>query len=357
MTSLFDLTTSAQPAYVPNLTLWYRWHSSRGTLPEPWQSFDLKDVCDALGVPAWDTARGYRQENGGVSIVREETESERIISYRTTSVVLTERWQLGPDGDWWQVEYPVKSSSDLDALAEIALARSYEPDASKVAALRRRLGDNGIVGLELPRRPFSQLFLEWLGWGDGLMLLFDQADLIAEILTAMEAKLQALVQKLAQTADVVFVSPDNLDSQFISPGFFRQYLAGSYRRTADILHEHGGKLLVDTGGPIRQLLPLLAESGVNAIQGVSGPPQCDASLSEARALTHPQFTLWGGIAQDVLLDEFPYEDFEEQVRSAAHVAKTDRHMILGVADRVPIDANLDRLAAISEIISNEVRRT
>ena len=42
-------------------------------------------------------------------------------------------------------------------------------------------------------------------------------------------------------------------------------------------------------------LPLLAEAGVDGVEGIAGPPQSDITLAEARQLAGPGITLWGGI--------------------------------------------------------------
>ena len=47
----FDGSAGPHPLYVPDLTLWYQWHHSRGTLPVEWQNYTLVQIARALGVP------------------------------------------------------------------------------------------------------------------------------------------------------------------------------------------------------------------------------------------------------------------------------------------------------------------
>lgn len=349
--SQFGPRSKAQQFFLPNLTLWYDWHSARGTLPAEWQGWSLPQIASSLGVPAWLIARPFRIDSGNVEVYKTETASERLVRYRTKVGELTERWTLGPDGDWWQTEFPVKTASDLRTLLEIVALRRYVIDTTELAHKAAEAGEDGIVVLELPRRPFSQVFLEWLGWSDGLLLLFDAQELVAEIMAVLEAKLQHLVEQVAALPNQFVVSPDNLDAQFISPLFFHRYLADSYRRTTDALHAADKTLLVGTGGPIARLLQPLAETGVDGVEGISGPPQSDAGLAEARQLTGPAFTLWGGIPQDALLPDFDRDQFEALVAQAAREASNDSRAILGVADRVPIHADLDRLKALPALIA------
>lgn len=337
--------------YLPNLTLWYGWHSEHGTLPAAWQGWSLPQIARSLGVPAWLTARPYTIDWGAVEVQQSEAAGQRLIRYRTPAGELTERWTLGPDGDWWETEYPVKTADDLRLLLQIVAARRYVVDTAGLERLLAEVGDAGVVALELPRRPFSQVFLEWLGWSAGLLLFFDAQDLVEEILAVLEDQVQALVAQIASLPGTIVVSPDNLDAQFVSPSFFKRYLAASYRRTADLLHAHDKVLLAGTGGPIRKLLAPLAAAGVDGLEGVSGLPQSDATLAEARSVVGPDFTLWGGIPQDALLPDFDHSQFEAIVAQAVREASADPRAILGIADVVPIHADFARLQALPLLLA------
>lgn len=344
----FSGEAGERPVYLPDLTLWYDWHQGKGTLPNQWKSYSLPEVARALGAPVWLVARPWRVETPGVQVVTTETEGERVVRFETPAGILVARWKLGPDGDWWQTEYPVKTREDLPAAQELARARSYAVDPADLARLRGMVGDDGVLALELPRRPYSDLLHEFLGWSEGLLLVSEPA--VGEIVTGLELKLQELVQEMATLPGHLILSPDNLDSQYISPTVFQAYLADSYRLTADVLHQHNKHLLVHVGGPVKHILALLAGVGVDGVEGISRPPQGDVSLAQAREIAGADLTLWGGIPQDFLLDIHDREEFETAVLQAAQEAKGDRRVILGVADRVPVDAELARLEAIPALI-------
>ena len=340
-----------RPLYLPNLTLWYGWHAAHSTFPAGWQGWSLPEIARSLGVPVWLSVRPFRIDPGEVSVEKTQAGRQRVIRYNSPAGVLTECWTLGPGDDWWQTEFPVKTAADLPLLLRIVSARRYVLDLSEFERLAAEVGSDGVVALELPRRPFSQIFLEWLGWSDGLLLLFDASALVEEIMAVLEDKVQALAAQIARLPGQIVVSPDNLDAQFVSPAFFARYLASSYRRTADALHAAGSSLLVGTGGPVARLLQPLAEAGVDGVEGICGPPQSDAGLAEARRLTGPNFTLWGGIPQDALLPDFDREQFEASVSQAAYEANADPRAILGVADVVPVHADLARLQALPLLLS------
>jgi hypothetical protein len=336
------------PLYLPDLTLWYDWHHRRGTLPSGWQGYSLPQVARALGVPVWLPVRPWRIDVSGAAIERTEQAGERVIRAEMPSGVLVARWTLGPDGDWWQTEYPVKAAADLAAALELVQARSYVLETDQLAPATAMVGEEGIVALEIPRRPLSDLLHEFLGWSEGLMLLGEPA--VRDMLALLEEKLQHLVQQIAQLPGPIVFSPDNLDGQFISPRMFAKNLAESYRTTSAAVHAQGKWLVVHVGGSVRHLLAPLAAAGVDGLEGLAGPPQSDAGLAEARAVVGPDLTLWGGISQDFLLEAYDRPAFEAAVHQAAREARGDKRIFLGVADRVPVDAELSRLEEIRALI-------
>jgi hypothetical protein len=331
--------------YLPDLTLWYDWHQSRGTLPSGWEDYSLPQVARAMGAPVWWVARPWRIETPGVEIVTTKEDGKRVVRSQTPSGKLVAGWTLmGANGDWWQTEYPVKTKEDLAAALELVNARTYVLDASELARMQSLVGDDGVLAIEIPRRPYSDVLHELLGWSEGLLLLGEPA--VEDIITILEGKLQRLVQEVAKLPGQVVLAPDNLDGQFIPPPAFRAHLTGSYRATAEVLHQGGRYLVVHVGGPIRHLLAPLAEAGVDGLEGIAGPPQGDVTLAEAREIAGPALTLWGGIPQDFIHDTHDREEFEAAVMSAAQEARGDGRTMLGVADRVPVDADLSRLEAI-----------
>jgi hypothetical protein len=338
------MTALAVPdgAFVPDLTLWHRWHAAHATLPAPWQGASLVDVARSLGVPAWQPVRPWRPALRGASVETIESASERVTRWTVGAAELRAKWVLGPDGDWWQAEYPVKSADDLPAAIALAEARDYvRDDGAAVPA------GTGRSPLELPMRPYSELFHAFLGWADGLMIMLEQPEAVQRLLEALEARLHDLVARVAALPGDLAYSPDNLDGSFIPPSLFDEHLGPSYRRTCDVLHAAGKCLVVHVGGMCRGLLPGLSAAGVDAIEGVCGAPQSDATLAEARTLCGPGTTLWGGVAQDALLPTTDGAAFERAARAALAEARSNGPAVVGVADRVPVEAVPDRLATLA----------
>lgn len=343
---------AAGPLFVPDLTLWYEHHED--DLPDRWSDASLADIARSLGVPAWSVVKPWQIESPGLEIQTSEDGDERITRYETSTGPLTARWTKGSDGTWWQLEYPVKSADDLTAALEVARARTYVLDTNGLVDLEEAMGEDGVVALEIPGRPYADLLYEFLGMSEGPIILMENPPEVQDVLDILESKLQRLIREIADLPGRIVFAHDNLDAQFVSPPVFQEHLASSYRATADELARHDRYLLVHAGGPIAPLVGSLAGSGVDGIEGIAGPPQSDATLAEARQLAGEEMVLWGGIPQDFVLATRDRAEFEEAVSLAARDAAEDGRAILGVADRVPVDAEIDRLEAIPELIDRAI---
>ena len=348
----FTSNVHAQPIFLPDLTAWYEWHARENTLPAP----TLREITGQLNLPLWSVAKPWSAKTHNTEIRTEERDGARVTTYSAGSGELTARWTVGPDGDYWQTEYPAKTVEDLQVVLEIVEDRVYTLTVGGTSgpggthSEGREVTTVGLSAVKLPPRPPSMLIYEFLGLSEGLMLLWDAPDLIEDILDVLETRLQELIPAMAGLPETLVVSPDNLDAQFISADMCRNRIAPSYARTAKILHAAQKKLIVHAGGPVGNLLQELRESGIDGIQGIAGPPQGDTDFATAREKAGPDIALWGGISQDFLLDTYDTAAFEAAVRQAADAARNQSRIILGVADQVPPQASLDRLKSIPALI-------
>ena len=352
------------PGFLPDLTVWFARNSERGTLPEEVAGLDLPGICSALGVPLWQPVRAWRRTTGSVAI-EEATEGDggRVVRYRLPDgAELLARWQMGPDGDLWQTEYPVRSEADLRLLEELAAEETIEVDAAAIdaaiATANTSRAAGGVLAIEIPMRPFSRLLLEMLGFGDGFFILMDAEERIRHIVARAEESYLVGIMRIAEAVAAarsagasgadgygsVFSSawsPDNLDASFLTPDHFRDYLLAGYALSASPLRQAGLSLTVHAGGPVGPLLGLIAEAGIECVAGICGPPQGDTPVRDARVAVGQQLILWGGIPQDALLPSTSERDFKAALEQAA--ADADDRSIVGIADHVPEDAVWSRL--------------
>ena len=343
----FTAQTVQKPVFLPDMTLWYDFHSRLGSLPDKWKGLPLPEILTELGLPVWVTVCPWEMKSA-LEIIKEYPEGGRSETYITSSGELKSHWTLGPDGDWWKDQYPVKTEEDLRGVLEIAEALEYVCKPGLFEKAAEEAGAGGLAAIELPMNPYSELLHNFLGWTEGLMYTFDFPDLINKILQVLGDKYGRLAEEIAGLETDLVYFPDNLDGMFISPPVFEEHLQPVYSAVSEKLHGSGKHTVVHLGGMGRNLLAGLAASGIDCIQGVSGPPQSDADFSAARQATGNATVLWGGIPQDFVLSTHPIEELEKSVNNALKYAETDPRIIAGVADKVVPQADLDRLKLIAD---------
>jgi hypothetical protein len=135
--SRFQPGQLSAPVFMPDLTLWYKWHKDRNTLPEKYKNHTMVEIAQVLGCPVWNPLRPWRMDHLGVDIIEEKSDNEKVICYKTPERELTQRWEIGPDGDWWQVEYPIKGMDDLSAARTVVQSRQYKLDPDMISNLSR----------------------------------------------------------------------------------------------------------------------------------------------------------------------------------------------------------------------------
>ena len=351
----FTATAGQDIRLLLDLSLWYQWNQERGSLPDRWKGMDLRGICADLRIPFWNVVRAYRTEyapGAREEIILEDT--AKIRRWETKLGSIEGRWTRGPDGDWWQTEYPVKSVEDIPIALEAARARTYAiADPGTPARTSDAKDSPTITALELPMHPYSEVLHSFLGWTEGFYIQSDAPDEIGELIAVLEDKRLDLAKRLAAhpmgQAASCFLSPDNLDGRFISPNTFSGELSPGYAALGSIAHGADKALVVHAGGTLAGLLPLLAEAGVDCVEGVAPTPQGDTALAEARSLSGPGMILWGGIPQDFLLPSSSEADFEAALERTLSEVQADHSLIAGVADRVPPDAIEERLLRLTTL--------
>ena len=205
--------------------LWYEWWKRKRTLPGG-NEMSPEEVARSLGVSPVRFTRSWRTLVEGID-EHSTNDSGRRWIFGTNEQQLEAVWTVGPDGDYWQTEYPVKTEADLDTLIDWLESRRFE---SYGGLYDEASADDDVLNvIALPSRPFAWLMLEILGWSEGLLLLMDAEEKIRHALSIAEKQVDQIVESICNDQiPRVLLSPDNLDAHFVSPGYFDTYLAESY---------------------------------------------------------------------------------------------------------------------------------
>lgn len=249
--------------------------------------------------------------------------------------------------------YPIRSLDDFEAVAQIFEHLEVIPTPEAYAAFRRRVGDQGLAVAwgPLGASPVHLMLHDLMAMDQFFYLYMDEREAIHRLAARMEPFFEALLQaQLACDAEVCLWGA-NYDRDLTWPPFFEAEIAPWLKKVSDRLHAAGKFLLTHTDGENQGLLPLYPACGFDVAESVCPRPMTRCSLAEIRQGLGPQTTVWGGIPSVALLSEAMEDSvFEAYLDELFGTLGAGDHLILGVSDNVPPDAQLDRLERIRERI-------
>jgi Uroporphyrinogen decarboxylase (URO-D) len=324
--------------------------------------------------PAWDTEEGYLAlchelgilpyywydrfwlgepvYDASVSVVTESRGDARARRWRTRLGELREETTFLPQScSVGCTRYPVQSEADLRNLLYLVEHRRMAPanldDYYARKAVWARAG--GLPSIALPRSPLAAFLYEWAGVENGIYLITDCPDLVRQLFAMMEAQEAPILAAVSEVAPPLVHFADNLSSDNLA-GYYDRFMAGPHRRRLEKLHAAGVACAVHLDGTVAGLLPKLAAVGFDAIEALTPFPAGDLRVEEMRAAAgNDAVVLWGGVPGVMFSPPFTWQDMEGHVRRLLDAWRGER-FIVGVADQVPPDGNIDYCRRIAELI-------
>lgn len=218
------------------------------------------------------------------------------------------------------------------------------------APLARRLRTEVVPCLGLPRSPLSALAYEWAGVQNMVFLLLDHEARARRVLALMEAQEAPILDAVCELAPPLVHFPDNLSSDNLA-GLYDEYLAPTHRRRLQRLHAAGIKAAVHLDGTVRGLLPKLAAAGFDAVEALTPQPAGDLTPAEMRRLANrSDLILWGGVPGALFPAPTDWPRMRRHLDELIE-AWAGQPFVLGVADQVPPDGNIDFCRLIAERLS------
>jgi hypothetical protein len=227
------------------------------------------------------------------------------------------------------------------------------------------MGEQGLAVARGPlaASPIHLILHELVAMDQFFYLYHDEREAMHELAKRMEPFFDAALDALAACeAEIVFWGA-NYDQDLTWPPFFAEEIAPWLKKVSDRLHSVGKYVLTHTDGENKRLLPLYPACGFDVAESFCPTPMTKTTLAEMLAGLRPhtgvlppcgtqrqhQITVFGGIPSVALLDnamsDVVFHEYLEQL--FASIGAGD-HLILGVSDNVPPDANLTRLEAIKQ---------
>ena len=277
---------------------------------------------------------------------------ENFRSFETPVGTLTERSVLSATGNtWFLVDHPVKTAEDFKILQYMHEHMVIEPDMERFHADLKLYGDDALM---LPllgvhcKTAFQTLVEHWVGTVDLTYSLYDEPAVVEECLAVMQARDEATVGISVDSEADGFIFWEDSSTTNISPAFFAKYTKPEIDRWGDLVHQNGKLLIHHACGHLKDLLPLMGQSNIDAIESISPPPTGNVTLQEAAAILPEHIALIGGLEPVRLLSgtvDDVRRDAEELLRDL-----TGRRFVLANSDSCPPGVAYEKFLAVTELV-------
>jgi Uroporphyrinogen decarboxylase (URO-D) len=343
-----------KPAWVADLSYWYAAAEGCGRLSCEYQGREgYKKLHEDLGVGYYYDyeSRLFESEFDGVDFSERQMGKERNRRWRTSKGSLTEHWRfLDSAACWARDKYPVSSECELPILLEICSRMRFAPAHSVYKEIEEWVGESGVPLAPVPRSPLPGLLTDWCGVERTVYFLMDNVGTMRRIMECIDAANDAAFAIVASAPCELVHFCDNLDSSASTP-YFEQFMREYYERRVRQLHDAGKHAVVHLDGRVRGLLPLLASCGFDGVESITPAPLGDVAVEELRAVAaNPRTILWGGIPGAMFSQPWTKAQICDHTKRLLESLAGENRLIVGSADQIPPNGNLDYCAAISETI-------
>jgi len=343
--------------WIPRLEIWYRAHRKQNTLPEPYQDMSLRQLERALGCGT--PARGgkiveKRYEN--VEVVTTREERFRTTEYRTPVGTVREMMRFSDDLSrlglpGLVVENVLKQPADYKVWTYVVENTHWDPCFDTYDQYDREIGDDGLPMTAIGDVPFHQFARELAGYENAYCHLADwpaEVEALLETITAVFAE-RLLPIVLASPAKLL-LHGGHLSSQFTPPPIFRKYILPHCRRFFDEIHAAGKLLTMHADNDTSAILDELAEGDWDLMECFATAPLVPTTLQQALDAWGGRPVIWGGVPSTLFGPACPQDQFERHVADILATVAGRRDVILGIADNLMPDADIERVEYISRAL-------
>ena len=277
---------------------------------------------------------------------------EMFRSYETPVGTLTERYVYSQDGDTtFLVDHPVAQGEDFRILQYIYEHMEIEDHREAFEEDMRRFGDDALL---LPtvgaaaKTAFQSMVEHWVGTVNLAYALCDEEETVEECLAVMRERDDETVKMSLDSEADGFIFWEDSSTTNISPDFFRKYTKPEVDGWGRMIHGAGKILVHHACGHIRDLLPLMGESEIDAVESISPPPTGNVSIKEAREILPERIALIGGI-EPVRLLRGTAESVREDAEALLRDMKGTRY-VLANSDSCPPGVEYEKFLAVTELV-------
>ena len=284
-----------------------------------------------------------------------ETRSGRdlIRVYETPVGQLRERYVYSKNGDTsFLVDHPVQTAEQFRILQYMYEHLAMEPDQAAFESDLKAYGQDALmlptIGVSM-KTAFQSLVEHWTGTVSLVYAVSDEPEVVEECLNIMQAKDELSLRMSLDSHADGFIFWEDSSTTNISPAYFKSYAMPEINAWGHLIHSAGKLLIHHACGHLRDLIPLMATTEIDAIESISPPPTGNITLREAASLLPQRIALIGGL-EPVRLLTGTIEQVLEDARALLMDMK-DRRYILANSDSCPPGVEYEKFLAVSKLVN------
>lgn len=289
----------------------------------------------------------------------EERQSGRELfrTYRTPVGSLTERYVHSETGDTsFLVDHPVETAEQFQTLQYLYEHLEITPDMTAFQEDFRRCGADALLlptlGVAM-KTAFQSLVEHWAGTENLVFALCDEPEAVEECLAVMQARDEETVRISLDSEADGFIFWEDSSTTNISPDYFKKYTLPEVNAWGKMIHGAGKFLVHHACGHLRDLLPIMGGSEIDAVESISPPPTGNISLREADRILPAHIALIGGLEPTRFLGGTVEEVLEDA--SALLRDLRARRFVLANSDSCPPGVEYEKFLAVSKLVRQNPR--
>jgi len=311
--------------------------------------------CEEFG--ADPMMRGYAKLCKVIYKKSKVTESingkEKQVTYDTPVGILKERHVFTPNtNSWFLIEHAVKNEEDYKILSYLYEDMDLIPDFEKFDEEYKQIGQRAlcvpVIGGPKMKTAFQSLIEHWVGTEELVYGISDFPELIEETLSHIEKINVEYARISAMSLAEAFIFWEDTSTTNISPKYFQKYIMPEIKKYSSIMHDSRKILIHHACGHIKDLISLMACTGVDVIESVSAPPTGNIMPWEVRQILPENIGIVGGIEPTFILNS----SLDELEKHVLYLIKKmgKKRFILANADSCPPGVEFEKFRLISEIV-------
>jgi hypothetical protein len=369
MMAVYEKKGGSPLVFQPRLRHWYDVNFNAGNLPEKYHGMYLDEVYGDLGFPpreVWGPRRigselsGYfalsTVEGDDVEVwtrklsgYKGESEDDYLITdIRTPVGSLRQVQRYTEHGtSLMNVEYFLKNLDDLKVFEYILGQRSYGWNQTRYDWGKVRYGEAIPLRANLERCPVMWLIVGIMGFKKTVTMIWKHPEEMKEFMGILESEFIKQIDAYRGKPVAELNFGDNMHQDLCPPPYFKEYVIPFYKRMMPLVHAQGMVATSHFDGYLKQLLPLVGETGLDGLECVTPLPQGDVSLEEMKEGMGEMF-LRDGIPAVYMCPWTPVKTLKSHVQELMEAFYP--RLILGISDLLPANGEVERIRLVKEMV-------